>query len=382
MSVYNVLWADDDLHNILGDFNITDALKDKNINVIGKAYNADELSNLLEKLHNQVHAVIVDANMDEYKIKVNDERNTSGLTAVLGLVKQYWGKYQIPFYLFTGRSRTDLLNKYPDDELRYFKQPGHWFEKYSDGYKRLFEQITTDVDEINSPVFQLRNKYSREFEAASFVEGASSFLEKGLMYDYNSSWKEIQDYFNPARKIVERIFDKCKENGFLPNIESLNGMKNFLANGKSGNLRLVVDIMPKPLICSLDFFLSITQDGSHDNSDLALGVDSYVRNMRNSNLYNSILFIAMDLLLWYKSLLEKYGDEDFTIWEGSNYIYEGKVCYNPNGNFFYTGKYELQSKMCDLSDGDKVGIIKSIASKYPKGSITEFVFISDYKIIK
>lgn len=376
MNVFNILWADDDLHNILDDFNIEEALKKNGIQVIGKAYNADELSVLLADKYNQVNAVIVDANMDESHYKVNDERNTSGLTAVLGLVKLYWNKYNIPFYLYTGRSRTDLLNKYPDDELRYFKQPGHWFEKYGEEYKRLFEQITKDVESINSPSFQLHNKYKSEFEAASLIDDASRLLEQGLMYDYNPGWKDTQDFFNPARKIIERIFNKLQEQKLLPPISSLNSMSKLLLQGKyedqDCSFELKTELMHPALAHSLKYFLEITQDGSHDSGDLKLGVDSYIRKSQNSNLYSSILYIAMDLLLWYKEVLRNpVPSED--IWIGSmKYEYTGKLCLSPDGRYWYSGEYEILSDP-SFTDGAIVAIKKSIINKKPKPGITKFV---------
>lgn len=384
MNVYNILWADDDLHNILDDFNIEDALSENHINVIGKALNADDLEKLLANTHSQVHAVIVDANMDAYKYRVNDERNTSGLTAVLGLVKLYWNKYHIPFYLYTGRSRTDLLKKYPDDELRYFKQPGHWFEKFGEEYKRLFKQITNDIDNINSPTFQLYNKYQKEFEAASYIEDATRLLEKGLMYRYSSDWKDTQDYFNPARKILERIFDKLREQKILPPINSLNSMYKLLSKQQyeddNCKYELKKELMPKALVHSLKYFLDITQDGSHSSGDLTLSVDKYIRSSQNSNLYNSVLFIAMDLLLWYMDVSKiDYRSED--IWNGGlNYVYIGKLCMSADGRYWYTGEYELIYDKA-FADGVKIGIKKSIPNNKPKPGIDKFVPKGCYVIL-
>ena len=138
--------------------------------------------------------------------------------------------------------------------------------------------------------------------------------------------------------------------------------------------------MPKPLAESLFYFLKITQDGSHDDFDMSLGVDKYVRETQNINLYRTILYIAMDLLLWYKGISEYNWEDEEQVWEGI-YIFTGEVSQLPGKYTLYTGKYELQSKDTELKAGDIVGIIKSETSRYPKGMLTEYVKRGNFKII-
>ena len=139
--------------------------------------------------------------------------------------------------------------------------------------------------------------------------------------------------------------------------------------------------MDKPLAESLHYFLKITQDGSHDSDSITLGVDQYIRKTKNINLYRSVLYIAMDLLLWHKRIKDLYSNNTERLWD-SKYIHEGKICLHPSGKFFYTGKYQLENKDSELKDGDRVGILKSDPNRYPQGEIKEFVFKKNYEILE
>ena len=164
----------------------------------------------------------------------------------------------------------------------------------------MFKRIKEDVEHINSPSYRIRNKYAKELEAASLIEGNQECLMNALLYDYSDEWKETEGFFNPIRKVAESIFDECKKLNILPPINELNTISRFLYSGTIENYSIIdeEEIMPKPLARSLWYFLEITQDGSHKKGDLKLGVDKYVRGTRNVNLFRSVLYIAMDLCLW------------------------------------------------------------------------------------
>lgn len=138
------------------------------------------------------------------------------------------------------------------------------------------------------------------------------------------------------------------------------------------SFELKTELMHPALAHSLKYFLEITQDGSHDSGDLKLGVDSYIRKNHNSNLYSSILYIAMDLLLWYKAFSETKASKE-EIWEGNlKFEYIGKLCKSANGRYWYSGEYEIFGDP-SFVDGCKVGIKKSISNNKPKPGITKFV---------
>ena len=82
---------------------------------------------------------------------------------------------------------------------------------------------------------------------------------------------------------------------------------------------------------------------------------------------DSVSSVKQKILSRMKDL---YSENDERLWD-SDFIYENKVCMHPSGRFYYSGKYQLDSKDTDLRDGDWIGILKSEKSRRPVGEITE-----------
>lgn len=381
--IIRVLWADDEK---VYEENYMPWENDQyKIELVAGVTDADELGSILAKQARFIDAVIVDANFAD-KGMPKSERTGSGLTKSNELRAKYGeGSRTIPFFLFTGRTDDVLKDMFGSGSglLDYFIDNGQKFSKLVENpYKRLFDRIDEVVSYQRTPEFQMRNLYRAEFEAAKMIDDATENLQRGLLYLYEEeSWKTTQDYFNPARKIVERIRDSCIKMNLLPPHISLNTAQKIL-NGNLSDYSLSVPLMEKPLAESLRFFLSITQDGSHDVNDLQLGVDQYVRQTQNVNLYLSILHIAMDLLLWHERMCKKYENNVNRLWTCS-FVYQGKACLHSSGKFFYTGIYLLENKSGTLKDGDMVGIRSSVPNRFPKPrlSLTEYVFETNYIIL-
>lgn len=378
-NVYNVIWADDEIDSFCRDKSVVSVMESQNVKLLDFAHTSSELKEILMEKEDMVDAVITDGNFDKKRTINFNDRSTSGISDVLTFISEFNRKRIIPFFLYSGKKKL-LKEKFTDGELDYFEQRGRIFEKGN--LDKMLIKIKEEVDYINSVQFRIRNKYRKEFEAAKLIEGAIENIERGLLYLYeDSSWKDIQDYFNPARKIVERIMDRCIEMNILPPHISLNTAQKIL-QGTLSDYSLSVPLMEKPLAESLRFFLSITQDGSHDANDLQLGVDQYVRQTQNVNLYLSILHIAMDLLLWHERMHKKYENNTNRLWTCS-FVHQGIVCLHPSGKFFHSGKYQLEKKNGALKDGDMVGIRSSVpnknAAKIP--AITDFVYETNYIIL-
>lgn len=384
MNVYNIVWADDEIDDLLDSETIAE-LESKGFKIVGKAHDGEELESLLKKPE-MVDAVIVDANFNESNVEIGSERDTSGLDYARSLFLHTF-KQRIPFFLFTNRSDELLREIYKHNPkfLDDFPRHKRWFNKSAQGeYDELFESIKNTVEEMNSPHFILRNQFSNEFEAAKLIPNAENLLFKGLLLEFSdfSSNNVIVESYNPVRMLCENIIDKCQEKGYIPYLSSLNSICDFLELKEIEGFKLKVPIMHKTLIRSLDYFLSITQDGSHDKSGLPLEVIDYVRSRHNANLYKSILYIAMDLLLWFKELLDTRPDSE-GLWAGT-YEAKGKVCAVMNGNrlaYTVNGEYQIENNG-ELQDGSDILIIKSHPNRHPFGSITKFVFKTNYKIKK
>ena len=350
--VYNVIWVDDEIDTLI-DMSTNRCLISNGINII-RAHSAIELRDIMTISYDRI--VITDANMPKAGDKPKGERDVSGFEDVKSCIERYNQKRDIPFYLFSGRGDY-LSERYENDELEYFEKNNRSFSKLKGEFPQLLEQLRKDVEHINSPSFRIRNKYRKELEAAKAIEGNEETLFQALLYDYSEDWGNTQDYFNPARKVVERIFDACKEKEIIPPLNKLNAFSYFL-QGRDNNYEIKegCHIMPKSLVHSLKYFLDITQDGSHGAGDLQLDVDEYVRNTKNINLFRTILYIAMDLCVWYQSICNTLQADNVAKWQSrsdSDYKLVG-VITNIKGKLVCAGC--LLARSDNYTEGDKVGI--------------------------
>lgn len=363
-TVYNVLWVDDQIDSLTSDMSAKRLLREFKVRII-KAHHAAEYRNLMDIYYPIIDAVITDVNFNKDQSIAKGDRDTSGFENVRSSIEKYNEQRVIPYYLLSAKGQM-IEEKYDDESLEYFIQGGRKFA--STQLRELLEKLTSEVDHIQSPSFRIRNQYALEIEAAGIIPEVQDTLIYGLLYEYSDSWTNTQDYFTPARKIVERIFTECKNKRVLPTA-NLNDVKHLLKNDKNRKFFMIksgCEIMPKALIHSLEFFLDITQDGSHSYDDLELGVDSYVRKVRNINLYRSILSIAMDMCLWYKEVynnIDSYLDHweiDKRTIEDYGIVSEMKT---ERGDILLRcNNYQLHND-CKCVPGQSIGIKKSSENK-------------------
>ena len=388
--MYNIIWADDDTGIYDASYeSLADTLESKDVRIIATATNAEELEERIKENLNFVDAVIIDANFSVDGDDPEDEHDISGLQyCVHNLLKTYGKKgTKIPFALYTARKLDDLKEWCKaGHELRYFEEHKLLFDKRRHTTGKVLDALIAEVDHIRTPEFKIRSRYEREFAAAELIPDACEILIKGLMFEYNENSNAIdaQDLFTPLRKIVEKIMDSLKENQLIPPIPSTqaNGFYKFL-NGEHPIFTLEdKEFMPAPLVCSLKFFLDITQDGSHSNKELKLAVDKYVADNKNINLYRSVLYIAMDLLLWHKNTHEAEYDHEIWSWK-ENIIGEGEVkykkekVYERSFDHYYVGKFELQ-RIDRLEEGAYVYILKSSPNRHIYRNDRDGIYLSDF----
>ena len=244
----------------------------------------------------------------------------------------------------------------------------------------MFQKIKDDVEHINSSSFRIRKKYAKELEAASLIPGNEEILINLLQYEDSEDWKNPEDYFNSLRCVVDAIFSESKKIGIIPDdIGELNQIRTFLRKKECKNENktyfMLQEVMPMPLACALWYFLDITQDASHKKDDLRLKV----RETPSVNLFRSVLYIAMDICLWYEKSKEelnlpdykrKWGYKEVSIdSEKQNeeklqqtFEYEGVV--KKKGETYYCGRFLLERpKNGKYQDGDTIQIIKSEENK-------------------
>ena len=337
-NVYNIIWADDQIDDILTD-SLRARLESCGIHILKTMDRSETLLKDIESFGPKLNAVIVDANFSEFEGTPESERDTKGLQPVRIALDRY--REKLPFILYSQRDTGELKKECPwikDD----FKYGVNWIGKDADRNK-LISIIIAQIEKYNSPEFRVRCKYRKEFEAAELIRGAEKLLTDGLMYEYNGNWESTEDYFNPARNLVECVFNRGREKGILPNIPKPNEMARFCYGEEINGYQLHEQIMPATLKKCLKYFLDITNDGSHSRYDLSLKVREYVREYENINLYRSILYIAMDVLLWYKNLEEDR--EGMGVPWIINFEYKGligKKFYPDGKSAYHCGEYKLQ----------------------------------------
>ena len=388
--MYNIIWADDDTGIYDASYeSLADTLESKDVKIIATATNAEELEERIKENLGFVDAVIIDANFSVDGDDPEDEHDISGLQyCVHNLLKTYGKKgTKIPFALYTARKLDDLKEWCKaGHELRYFEEHKLLFDKRRHSTGNVLDALISEIELIRTPEFKTRTRYEKEFEAAELIPDASDILMKGLLFEYNENSAEVdaQDLFTPLRKIVEKIMDSLKEQQLIPPIPSTqaNGFYKFLS-GEHPIFKLdEKSFMPAPLLCSLKFFLDITQDGSHSNKELKLAVDKYVAEHKNINLYRTVLYIAMDLLLWHKKTLET--DFEYEIWSWNKPIIgEGIIQYDEEKKsyktfeHFYVGKFELQ-RIEKVQAGAYAYIIKSGTNNHPYRNDRKGIYLSDF----
>lgn len=378
---YRVIWADDDIFDLVPDGDVKTLLEDYSIAVIDRVTTGEELQDSAHKYINLIDAIIVDANFDA-RNKNASERTVTGLNRAFELYREFKRKeIDIPFYLYTNRTDKFLFEDKDEDYSlsinEIFIETGRVFKK-SDGYNDLLTLLKREVDEKTSPIYQLRRRYAAEFSAAELIPEALDLLIQGLFFQFDekANYTDTQYYFNPARMIWEKIQSLCKKNDILPQISQLNSMADFLLKKNVEGCIMTEAIMPMPLAHSLKYFLSVTQDGSHTKENLSLGVVDYVRERKNVNLYRTVLYIAMDLLLWYKETIES---DKRHLWN-DEFILKGPVKLKLvkgdkgfNMKRYYLGNYCLiphKDETERIEEGDIIGI-KSDKNSVPNNP--EFV---------
>lgn len=330
MNVYNIVWADDEIDDLLDKDTISE-LENNGFKIVGKAHDGEELEAILKRPE-MIDAVIVDANFNESDITIASERDTSGLDYARSLFIHTCNK-KIPFFLFTNRSDELLRDIYKHNPkfLEDFPRHKRWFNKSGQGeYNELLETIKQTVDEQKSVNFIIRNRYKYELNAASLFSGTSEFVFNFLIHDYNNTLEEVKEPFVSVRRSIEKILGQCEKMNLIPPIsDNTNGTAGYFlhnkyritdSTGKPTYLYEMLggDIMPKPLAQSLKYIVDVTQDGAHSKNEMKLKVDEYFENTKDVLMLRSVVYILIDIIKWFAITALSHRDLEIneqTLWK-------------------------------------------------------------------
>ena len=148
---------------------------------------------------------------------------------------------------------------------------------------------------------------------------------------------DTQDLLNPIRKVIEAIFFRCGELGIIPReiLEGpgwINRSSLFLAC-KHSEYNYKSEIVNPVVAESFYRLLSLTQDGSHGDGNLSLGVDKYLFKSSSDYLYKSCLYCLFDIIVWFKEYMDNNSNEEENKnkWERKESWILGKVQKIENG---------------------------------------------------
>lgn len=341
-SVYNIVWADDEIDALL-DEDTRDDLENDNynigcgFNVIGIAHDGVELGKELENKHSIVDAVIIDANFNKSGTNVNNERIVSGLSYAWNLIDDRYKN--IPFFLFSARNEEILREAFKNtpELLDSFPRHKRWF--YKDGeWEEMLQQIKATVDGMDSPEYKIRRKFRYELNSSILIDGAEMYLMRILKSEYNNDYNSIVEPFMPIRRGVEKIFDNLAARNLIPPINNdFNGTADYLIYGsyraKDENGRYCIDtnhhyiykyksdsidaLIPKSVAKSLNYLVDIVQDSAHSKEGLKLKVDEYWKETHDKLMLLSCVYIYMDILKWFACTMLTHQDKEInaTLWQ-------------------------------------------------------------------
>ena len=382
-AVYNIIWADDEVHELMRKELKKKFLADNNIKVVATATTGDEFRLKFDEFKHQIDAVITDANFNKNEALPNDDRDMSGFTVVRQVFHSISSlEREIPFSLYTARGQF-IAEKYTDGELDYFTETDRIFPKGK--FKELCERIPKDVDAINSPSHRIRKKYKEVFDKASILPENEDTLFRMILSHEGGCIQELhetKDDFNSLRKIVEAILDDGKEKGiFPPQIDSLNTFSRYLKN-EDNSIEWNGFYCPSSLAHEVGFLIKFSQDGSHKYETLTLKADQYVSTVGNDYLLMSLTFIAMDFCSWYYDQVQSF--DGWPLWKER---VTHKETVRRIKSKFYCGTAEIQT----IKDGDEIQIWRTRPHGHPytiydevtkeTRMIDSFIALNDYKIL-
>jgi hypothetical protein len=185
----------------------------------------------------------------------------------------------------------------------------------------MLDAIVAEVTNRRTPDFIVRNRYSDVLHAAKRIPGAEDYLLDFLVRDNQNTLAEMENPFIKVRGIIEKILEQCRALQLIPPIKSdLNGTAYYLKNKKyclkEGDkyttvlYSMVDEVMPKVLAESLTYVLHVVQDAAHEGSELRLAVNDYFRTTRDVYLLRSIVYLLIDIVLWFRTTAEKHNDPE------------------------------------------------------------------------
>jgi hypothetical protein len=307
----NIVWCDDKIDTLDNEVN-QELFAQKNCCLYKKAKTSDELKNILNDYRQNVDAVIVDFNLGESS-PIPGETSASGFR----WIHEHFADYApLPFYLFSAREAEFIEKKYADFEFSkeedYFLAPNRNVmskrnRHFGNGeFADLLDMAVEEVAKISTPEYVVRQKYAESFSALSKFDVDETVFLKILISDENVDRHELPNLANPLRSELENCIKKLDNDGITPGC-ALNVIPYLLSGqAKDSNNYSKTDYMHKSMAESFEFFLSYTQDGSHDKKNLKLEFRDYLKKSGDIYIVKALAIIGLDIIKWLGKFYDKY----------------------------------------------------------------------------
>lgn len=286
MSKYKVLWLDDQFDSDELEQIADKAYDDYSIKLEGFKSGEEGIEELDKFERKEVHydAILLDARFHNKKNAVSGTEDLKGLSEVWSKLDQLEGKgVLLPRFILSGQ--TDLSGS------NVFKETyGEFYSKLKqEDIKRLFEDICKAAYEIEETI--LRFKYSNLFGACSagFIGIHNETRLMKILKGFENRDFANPDYFNPIRKVMEDVFQLCKNKKLFPlGVIEMNHQSRRIYDNTT---------LPIHIRRSVQSVVDICQEGSHRTK-----IDSMVTKGEAPYLVSSTIMNLMNILIWIKTI--------------------------------------------------------------------------------
>ena len=298
-------------------------------------------------------------------------------------------KVNIPVYIITDDlpGLEETFKKRPEKIINRGFAPGE--EEY------LYKTLQNEIEEINSPEGQIRERYSAQLDAARNIDSMfpnREFMLQDTLESILLSEMDDSDWLNTLRTIRDNYFIQILiDYGFLPSTSksfSMGAATDLIADryyspSESNKFYyiLLTEVVPKPLGALLKATKVLLNEGSH------------TLTRTSSDIQTAALHIIMGLLICLSDMindgkLDRKEDSRHWIKVGFDEFESGTQeqvrCYKRynNNEYLYAGNVHLNSNRCKVNNIHEGDIVRIDSAKEEREPIidgtTRVWFYSDY----
>lgn len=290
---YNVVWADDDVHSLLEDYD--SLFESKGINII-PFESAKPAIDYIRANDSLIDGIIVDAKFSRDGEAVQEEgKSFPGLSMFMQELNSLRNEANMPYpcWIFTGYG--DLLrDKYDSDDLSCFEDE---IIRKGANYETIKEWVSSMCEKIaltQSKEFKLRQENSKLFELCTETYLGRS-MSQTLLNILDCESKNEQHIFTSFRFVLEEMMDLLVRDSIIDNLTAktaINDRIDKLENAYKGRL-------PKYVIPSLKLLYvssPLNHPDTQETKDLMNGLLPF--------MYETLLVTLKNIVPWFKSFVD------------------------------------------------------------------------------